>query len=330
MSARTAHYHRVDANPNGEELPETAVISVLAVVGPTASGKTSLGIELAERLGTEIISADSMQVYRGMDIGTAAPTPDERARVKHHFVGFLDPGQSFSAGQFEREARRVVADLNRQGKPAVLVGGSGLYVRAVIDGLFEGPCRDEVVRARLHDEARTRGVSELFARLCTVDPSYAAAIHPGDLRRIVRALEAYEIPGTPLSEHFRMQQVSSRPLPAVQVMPDWPRDRLYERINHRVDRMIESGFIDEVKALVDAGFEERLLRLRSLGYREFIAHLRGQLTLEQAADAMKMNTRRFAKRQLTWFLADRRIHRLPPSEDGNLRGIVERVLSLTG
>lgn len=302
--------------------------SVLAVVGPTASGKTSIGIELAEQLHTEIISADSMQVYRGMDIGTAAPTPEERARVKHHFIGFLEPGQTFSAGQFEREARRIVATLNEQGKPAVVVGGSGLYIRALIDGLFEGPGRDDAIRARLHEEAQRVGVPVLFGRLCEADPAYASKIHPSDLRRIVRALEVHELTGVPLSEHFRIQQGTGSALAAVQFMPDWARERLYERIDRRVDRMIRSGFIEEVKALVDAGFEGPLLQLRSLGYREFIAHLRGELTREQAADAMKMNTRRFAKRQLTWFRADKRIHRIALSEEFDPRAIVEQVLKL--
>lgn len=304
------------------------MISVLAVVGPTASGKTAIGIELAERLRTEIISADSMQVYRGMDIGTAAPTPEERARVKHHFTGFLEPGQTYSAGQFEREARRIVGALNEQGKPAVVVGGSGLYIRALIDGLFEGPGRDDAIRARLHEEAQRVGVPVLFGRLCEADPEYASRIHPGDFRRIVRALEVRELTGIPLSEHFRIQKGAGSALAAVQIMPDWARGRLYERINRRVDRMIESGFIEEVKALLDAGFEWPLLQLRSLGYREFIAHLRGALTLEQAVDAMKMNTRRFAKRQLTWFGGDKRIHRIALSEKFDPRTIAEQVLTL--
>lgn len=285
--------------------------SVLALVGPTASGKTSLAVELAEALGTEIISADSMQVYRGMEIGTAAPTPEERARVPHHLVSFLDPADHFSAGEFERQARQIVARLNAQGKTAVVAGGSGLYLRALIDGLFPGPARDEAIRERLQSEAESGGVEAMYRRLQDVDPDYARAILPGDLRRIVRALEVYEITGAPLSALHREHREAEAPLDAVQVALDLPRPELYARIEARVDRMLEAGFLDEVRALLDAGYEDRLAKIRSLGYREMIAHLKGELSLAEAVALMKQNTRRFAKRQLIWFRPDPRIYWLP-------------------
>ena len=289
--------------------------ALLAVVGPTASGKTSLAIELAQRLDTEIVSADSMQFYKGMEIGTAAPTPAELARVKHHFVGFLEPSEEFSAGAFQAVAREVVAALNDRGKTAVAAGGSGLYVRALIDGLFAGPGRDEAIRQRLRAEAETAGTPALFERLKSVDAPYAAAIGPSDLRRIVRALEVYELTGTPLSVLHRKHRAHSEPLDAVQVAIGHPREVLYARIDTRVDRMLREGLLGEVRALLDKGLGPHIDRLRSLGYREMARHLQGECSLEEASECMKMNTRRFAKRQLSWLRADPRIHWLPAEED---------------
>lgn len=304
------------------------MIPILAVVGPTGSGKTALGIALAERLGTEIVSADSMQVYRGMEIGTGAPTAAEQARVKHHFISFLDPGSLFSAGDFQRLASDVVVQLNRQGKTAVVVGGSGLYLRALIDGLFDGPGRDETIRARLNDEAHTLGVHTLYEKLQAIDPDYAEQIRPNDLRRIVRALEVYEVSGQPLSVHHRDQQEERRGFDAVRVLIDWPRPLLYERINARVDEMMRSGFLDEVRRLHADGYAPHLERLRSLGYRDMLAHLRGEQNLDEAVAAMKQATRNFAKRQLTWFRADPRIHWLPMTPDRRVDDLAEEVLAL--
>jgi tRNA dimethylallyltransferase len=304
------------------------VISVLAVVGPTASGKTSLAIDLAERLGTEIVSADSMQVYRGMEIGTAAPTPEERARVPHHLVSFLDPRDHFSAGEFQREARAVVARLNAAGKPAVAVGGSGLYLRALLDGLFPGPAKDEAVRARLQAEADAQGVEALYRRLVEVDPEYAAAILPGDLRRIVRALEVHELTGQALSSLHREHREAAEPLTSIQVALDLPREELYARIDARADLMLRQGFLEEVRRLLDEGYEDRLAGLRSLGYREMAACLKGECSLQEAAELMKRNTRRFAKRQLVWFRPDPRVYWLPWGSRKLPGNPVDRVLSL--
>ncbi len=288
--------------------------SVLAVVGPTASGKTALALALAERLETEIVSADSMQIYRGMEIGTAAPTAEEQARVRHHFVGFLEPGEHFSAGEFGRQARELVARLNAEGKPAVVAGGSGLYVRALIDGLFPGPARDPQLRRRLQAEAETHGVEALYGRLQAVDPEYAGIVLPGDLRRIVRGLEVYELTGTPLSRLHREHRALAEPLPAVQVALDLPRPTLYARIDARVDRMLASGLIEEVEALLAKGYEAHLRQIRSLGYREMIAYIKGEQSYAEAVELMKRNTRRFAKRQLSWFRSDPRIRWLPAAD----------------
>ena len=239
--------------------------NILAVVGPTASGKTALALELAESLDTEIISADSMQFYKGMAIGASAPTAEEQARVKHHFVGFLEPDANFSAGAFEVLAREVVASLNARGKIAVVVGGSGLYIRALIAGLLPGPGKDTAIRECLQAEANEHGVPVLLARLQAIDPDYAAIINSNDLRRIVRALEVHELAGKPLSLLHREHRAISVPFNAVQIALNWPREQLYDRINTRVDRMLEQGFIGEVQTLLSNGYEPHIERLRALG-----------------------------------------------------------------
>ncbi len=291
-----------------------AAIRVVAVVGPTASGKTALSIELAKRLGTEIISADSMQFYRGMEIGTAAPTAAERASVPHHFVSFLEPHQHYSAGAFAKDAMDVVERLNAQGKVAVVAGGSGLYVSALLDGLFDGPARNEAIRERLHREAELHGLAPLYERLLRVDPQYAQIVLPHDLRRIVRGLEVYEITGQPISQLHERHQREKQPIRSLFVGIEYPRSVLYARIDERVDRMITDGLVDEVQRLVDGGHDRAIARLKSLGYRELAAYLRGEQTLDAAVEQMKMHTRRFAKRQLSWYRGDERVRWLSIEE----------------
>jgi len=298
------------------------------VVGPTASGKTALAIELAERLDTEIISADSMQVYRGMAIGTAAPTAEEQARVRHHFVGFLDPDEQYTAGRFGKEARAVVQTLNARGRIAVVAGGSGLYVRALVDGLFSGPAGDPSLRQRLKAEADAIGTAALYDRLQGVDPAYAAIVHSGDLRRIVRGLEVYMLTGQPLSALHAAHRQETPPLDVSQVALDIPREALYARINSRVDRMLEAGFVEEVRELMDTGRADRLLELRTLGYREFAAYLRGEQGYDEAREAMKRNTRRFAKRQLSWIRNDPRIRWRPANKYTNIKEIATTILKV--
>ena len=313
---------------DGKEFSEAAVTHVLAVVGPTASGKTDLAAELAEALDTEVISADSMQVYRGMAIGTAQPSPAAQARAPHHFVGFLEPGEPFSAGAFRELALEKVRELNACGRIAVVAGGSGLYVRALIDGLFEGPGRDSQIRQRLHHEAEERGIRTLFERLRDVDPAYADAILPGDLRRIVRALEVHELTGTPLSEWHGRHQQQAPVLNALQIGIAMPRPLLYGRINRRAHRMLEAGFLHEVHLLLRAGHERHLERIRSLGYREAAAYLGGRMTHHGMVEAMKQNTRRFAKRQLSWFRRDERIHLLETGDPPNIPALKDQALRL--
>ncbi|MFM1920484.1 MAG: hypothetical protein RLZZ303_2118 [Candidatus Hydrogenedentota bacterium] len=290
--------------------------SVIAVVGPTGSGKTGRAIALAERLDTEVLSADSMQFYMGMEIGTAAPTPEQLERAPHHFVSFLAPDDFMSASDYAALAREEVARLNAEGRVAVVCGGSGLYLSALIGGLFEGPGRDEAIRARLIAEAADFGAAPLMARLRSVDPTYAAALtSENDLVRIVRALEVHELTGRPFSAWHAEHQASQQPLDAVLVAPDWPREELYERINQRVEAMVAAGWVEEVRALVDGGYADHIDRLKALGFREIAAHLRGEQSLEEAIAQTQMHHRRYAKRQLSWFRNVVRVRWIPGDLD---------------
>lgn len=294
---------------------------VLAVVGPTASGKTRLAIGLARALGGEIVSADAMQIYRGMEIGTAAPTPEERAAAPHHLVRCVSPDTVFSAGDYQQRARKCVSEIQARGAVALVAGGAGLYVRALLDGLFEGPPRDPAVRRRLRGEAEARGNAALMARLREVDPEYAATLSSeNDLIRIVRALEVFEVTGTPFSRLHALHRERRDPVPALQLGISPPREALYNRINLRVDAMIAAGWVDEVRTLMDRGMEPHLERIKALGYREIAACLRGEQSLADAVEAVKMHHRRYAKRQLSWFRADKRIVWLDSSPDADPQG----------
>jgi len=296
----------------------------IAVVGPTGSGKTRLAIELAKRLDTEIISADSMQFYRGMEIGTAAPTADEQAEVKHHFVGFLQPDEEMAAGQYQRLAREKALELLRQGRVPVLAGGSGLYISAFIDGLFDGPARNQAVRDRLRAEAAARGNAALMERLRAVDPDYAAQLtSENDLVRVVRALEVFEVTGRTFSHWHREHQATLEPWDVAQAALLWERDALYERINRRVDMMAAQGWREETQRLVDNGYEKDIYRLKALGYQEMAACLRGERTLDEALEATKQHHRRYAKRQMTWFRSDKRIRWLPADDETAIAAWVE-------
>ncbi len=288
----------------------------IAVVGPTGSGKTGLAIRLAKALNTEIISADSMQFYRGMEIGTAAPTPEEQAAVPHHFVGFLRPDETMAAGHYERLARAKATELLARGRIPVVVGGSGLYISAFIDGLFDGPARAQSVRDRLRAQAVAEGNAALMARLRAVDPQYADQLtSENDLVRIIRALEVFEITGRPFSEWHREHQAALTPWQVDQVALLWDRDLLYERINRRVDAMIAAGWREETARLIEAGYEKDLYRLKALGYQEMAACLRGDCTLTEAAEMTKQHHRRYAKRQMTWFRGDKRIQWLSATDE---------------
>jgi len=303
--------------------------AVIGVVGPTGSGKTALAIALARRLGTEIISADSMQFYRGMEIGTAAPSAGEQAQAKHHFVSCLAPDEEMSASAFERLARVEIARLNARGLPAIVCGGSGLYLSAVVDGLFPGPGRSDTVRERLRREAEALGNEAMMARLRDVDPEYAALLSSGnDLVRIVRALEVYELNGEPFSRLHAEHRAAAEPLDAVLFGLDWERAALYARINRRLDAMVAAGWVDEVRQLVEAGYGPHLERLKALGFREIAAHLRGEQPLDAAIEAAKMHHRRYAKRQISWFRNVMDVRWLSVAADSTADCLADAVLEI--
>ena len=283
-------------------------MDAIAIVGPTGSGKTELAVRLAETLGTEIISVDSMQFYKGMEIGTAIPSIEIRQRIPHHFIAFVPPDYKMNAGLFQNLARKELDRIKQEGKIPIIVGGSGLYISALIDGLFEGPASSEEIRKQIKEHLATYGPECLVKKLNEVDPVYASKLtSPNDLVRIIRALEVYELTGIPFSEWHKKHHEQAKPLQAVQVAIGWQRDVLYERINKRVDGMIQDGWIEEVETLLKNGYEKDIYRLKALGYREIVYFLKGEQNLENTVENIKLHHRRYAKRQITWFRSDKRV-----------------------
>ncbi|MBF8248523.1 MAG: miaA, partial [Bacteroidetes bacterium] len=249
---------------------------VLAIVGPTASGKTPLAIELAGMLDGEIVSADSRQVYKYLDIGTAKPSPSELNKIPHHVINVFEPGQDYNAGQFGKDAVERIGEILRRNKLPILVGGSGLYVKAAIDGLFEGPGKDPEVRERLEEQLKEGGAEELMRKLRAVDPESAEKSDIHKPRRIIRALEVYYITGKPISQlHSEQERVHS--FSTHQFALNWDREALYAMINMRVDRMLKDGLVDEVKSLSQRGYGVHLNALNTVGYKEVFAYLDGKI-----------------------------------------------------
>ncbi len=280
------------------------------LTGPTAAGKTAVGIELAYRIGAEIISLDSMAIYRGMDIGTAKPTVAERAAVPHHLIDILDPSEEFSVAQYLEAAEKAAEEIRSSGKQVLFVGGTALYLKALLRGIFSGPPADWKLRRELEELARVEGTESLHRKLQSVDPAAAAKLHPHDLRRMIRAIEVHQSTGQPISG-LQQQFESGRPASECRVFVlDWPREQLDERIRRRVDEMFAAGLVDEAKRLISpspqpspAEGEAELSRTagQAVGYREVLEHLRGERDLLATIELVKLRTRQFAKRQLTWF-----------------------------
>ncbi len=299
---------------------------VLAIVGPTAVGKTALTLRLAEKLGGEVISADSMQVYRGMDVGTAKPTPAERTRVPHHLIDVCEPGEAFSAADYQRLARAAVEDIAGRGRLAIFSGGTGMYIRAAIDDYnFITINNDWRVRDELRQEAREAGLSQLYARLADVDPQVAARVHQNDERRIVRALEVFATTGRPLSYWEAQKDARQAIYHAVFIGLRRPRAELYARIDRRVDAMVAMGLVDEVRALLHRGMG--FVAHQALGYKEVIPFLEGRCTLGEMKENIKRETRRYAKRQLTWFRGDARVQWIDVSDETEAEAAIMGILA---
>ena len=278
----------------------TEKISVLVICGPTGSGKTSLALSLAEKFPLEIISADSRQVYRRMDIGTAKATIQEQAAIPHHMIDLIDPDQEFSVAQFVDQAHPLIREISVRDKIPCVVGGTGLYIRALLGGLAQLPSSDPELRKQLQQREYAEGPGHLFRELQRVDPTAAAEIHPNNMIRIVRALEVCAISGRKISDLKAEHRFAEQPYRVLKLAPDFPRAELYSRINLRTEQMISSGLVDEVRSLV-ASYSLELKALQTLGYREVVRYLMNEITAEQMMDDIQKYTRQYAKRQLTWF-----------------------------
>ena len=300
---------------------------VLLIVGPTASGKTAVSLSVAERLNGEIISADARQVYRYMDIGTAKPAPDELKRVKHYFVDELRPDEDFNAGEYGRQGRDIIEDIFQRGRLPVVVGGSGLYVQSLVYGLFDGPSADHSLRERLYERLKAEGAEALLGELRRVDPVSAAKMLPSNTRRIIRALEVYELTGKPISVHHRNQRIEINFAP-VFVGLEWDRKKLYERINLRVERMLNLGLVDEVSHLLALGYHKDLNALQTVGYKEAFQYFSGEIDYDEMARLIKRNTRRYAKRQLGWFRRNGQIRWIHLEDEEDFPKVGDQIVEL--
>ena len=300
---------------------------IVCVAGPTASGKTRLAVELAKAYDGEVLSCDSMQIYRGMAIGTAAPTPEEMQGVVHHMIGVADPGEDFSVGKYVELAEPVLQDILSRGKTCVVCGGTGLYADSLLLGRSFAPCPSTGMRETLEAEARQSGIEPLLARLKEVDPEAGARLHPSDNRRIIRALEVYLETGETISEHNRKTKLLPPKHEAVWIGLSFEnRQDLYDRIDLRVERMLQDGLLDEIRALLASGISPAATAMQAIGYKELVAYLNGDTDFAESVALLKKNTRHYAKRQLTWFRRDSRIRWYNTADYPNAMAIAKEIL----
>ena len=296
------------------------------LTGPTASGKTTVGIELALLLNAEIISLDSMALYREMDIGTAKPTRDELARVPHHLLDLLPPTEDFSVSSYLQAAQAKIAEIRQRGREVLFVGGTSLYLKVMLRGIFRGPPADWDFRRQIAEELKSVSLEALHERLTLVDPLSAARLHPHDQRRIIRALEVHRQTGQPIS-HLQTQFEDGLPPEACRVFAlDWPREELHRRINARVDRMFAEGLVAEVRGILERHGALSRTASQAVGYREVIEHLQGVRDLAATIEAVQARTRQFARRQLTWFRSLSECRSLLRSEERSARDVAEEIL----
>ena len=301
---------------------------LVIVLGPTAVGKSDVVLELASEINAEIINADAQQVYRQMDIGTAKPSLAERKKVPHHLIDIVDPDGEFNVAMFRQLATASANDIGTRNKTAIVCGGTGLYIRALTKGLFVGPAQDTAIRHTLTLEAQGHGLRSLYERLEQVDPAATFWIHPHDRQRIIRALEVYELTGKPISKWQKEHGFNEAPFDTLKVGLCRERTELYSLIDRRCDRMIEDGLLDEMKALCAKGYSLDLKPLRGVGYKHVGLFLKGEMGLEEAVFLMKRDTRRLAKRQLTWFRSDKEIRWFHPQADrGRIKAVVREFLN---
>jgi tRNA dimethylallyltransferase len=274
---------------------------LVVILGPTAVGKSRVAVEIAKRLDGDIVTADSRQVYRGMDVGTDKPSVDSRDGVNHHLIDLVDPGEPFNAGLFRRDARQLIEGLYERRRLPLVVGGTGLYVRVLLQGLCDAPPSDPNVRARLCEEAREQGLDGLHARLAAADPVTAAKLHPRDASKVIRALEVHHLSGVPMSAFQAGHGFIERPFSALVIGLNRERPHLYRRIEERIDWQLANGLVEETRALLEGGVRRESPAMTGLGYRHVAAFLAGECDRETMVRLFKRDTRRFAKRQMTWF-----------------------------
>ena len=304
-------------------------VTLIAVVGPTASGKTALAIALAKELGGEIVSADSMQIYRGMDIATAKPTPEEMAEVPHHLIGFWPPEKPFSVAQYAVLAREKIDDILRRGRVPVLCGGTGLYIKAIVDHIQyeEETGEDAALRERLRRQAQDEGNLAVWRQLQAMDPQTAERIHPNNLGRVIRAIEVMQVSGRAIREQEERSRQAPCPYHVIQIGLRYRnRENLYERIGRRVDAMAEAGLLEEARAVRQQGLTATAAQ--AIGYKELYDWMDGTLPLEEALENLKRSTRRYAKRQRTWFGADARIRWIEPDAQQAGETVTEQAMKI--
>ena len=299
---------------------------VAVLLGPTAVGKSAVALALARSLAGEIVNADSLQVYRRLDIGTAKPTLEERAAVPHHLLDVAEPDEPFDAARYCREGRLALAALERRGVPPLVVGGTGLYIKALLYGLFREGAADLAIRRRLHQELGELGLAGLHQRLTALDPATAARLSPQDSYRILRALEVMAATGRPLSSLFAAHGFRESPYRVLKLGLSLPREELYRRIDARAEAMLAQGWLKEVEALRQ-DYPPGLKPLQALGYRHLIAHLEGRWSLAEALALIQRDTRHYAKRQLTWFRADPEVRWFSPGQVEEMLGLLEEFFS---
>lgn len=301
-------------------------MKLLVVLGPTASGKTKLGVHLAKELDGEIISADSMQIYEKMDIGTAKPTLEEMQGIPHHCISIMRPDQEYSVAEYVRDANRIIQEIAERRKQPILVGGTGLYIDSLCSNIQFSPAyRDETLRKELMKQAEQCGNETIYQRLCEIDPAAAQKIHRNDTKRIIRALEIYELSGVPMSEHDAKSKEVPPAFETVKIGLTGEREQLYDRINRRVDQMLEAGLVSEVKGLLQDGLSKNAQSMQAIGYKEVFYYLHGLCSYEEMKELLKRNTRRYAKRQMTWFRRDESIWWLPMGSVPNMSELRRRL-----
>jgi len=298
---------------------------VIVIVGPTCSGKTNLGIKLAKKLFGEIISADSRQIFKYLNIGTATPSKNELKKVKHHFINILSPDEKYDVSIFEKDAFKVIKSIREKNNQPIVVGGSGLYIKAIIDGIFDSVETDLEYRTKLMKLRNENGNEYLYSLLQKADPESADKMLPSNWKRVIRALEVLHVTGKPIwqiqKEHKRKDEYDF-----VQFGLEWNRQELYSNIEIRVDNMMEEGLVSEVENILNMGYSAELNSLNTVGYKEIISYLNNKISLERAVELIKRNTRRFAKRQMTWFRKDERINWLGINNKSDLDSVAAGII----